>query len=134
MEVKSSIAFLPLALYLFLFFLSIPSPLFLPSIFTCRVAAAVSKGKKKKIIESIQAKRKLTTTGWLVLLFCLETNVAVSLLERGWGGGCGVWGGFPCALSELLVFLYVCLFPCPAFYSLFLIASSCSSRLPQDSF
>ena len=80
MKVKSTIAFL-LALYLRLsFFLSISSPYF-PA-FTWRVAAAVSKGGRK-LIEPIEAKRKLTAIGWLVLLFCLETNAATSLLERG---------------------------------------------------
>lgn len=76
---------------------------FLPSFFlafTCRVAAAVSKGGKK-LIESIEAKRKLTTTGWLVLLFCLETNATLSLLEK-------VRECFSQALSELLcVFIHV---------------------------
>lgn len=36
----------------------------------------------KRLIESIEAKRKLTTTGWLVLLFCLETNAAISSPEK----------------------------------------------------
>lgn len=75
--------------------------------FTCRVVAAVSKGGKKKLIESIEAKRKLTATGWLVLLFCLEINAAISLLEKG-GSASPAW-----ALSELfcvLMFLLLLLF------------------------
>lgn len=42
--------------------LSISSSLLSPD-FTCRMAAAVSKGGEKKPIESIEARRKLTTTG-----------------------------------------------------------------------
>lgn len=37
----------------------------------------------KQLIESIEAKRKLTTTAWLVLLFCLEMNGAASTPETG---------------------------------------------------
>lgn len=60
---------------------SISSSFFFSPVFTCRVTAGVSKGGKK-LTESIEAMRKLTTTGWLVLLFCLETNAALSLLEK----------------------------------------------------
>ena len=109
-EVKSSIAFLPLALYLFLFFLSLFPLLFFPPAFTCRVVAAVSKGEKK-LIESIEAKRKLTTTGWLVLLFCLETNVAISLPEKG-------GSAFPGRSLNCFVFLCTSFFPCSAFFPL----------------
>lgn len=84
MDVRSSIAFLLLALYLFLSFLSVSSTRFFPRCFHLWSSCSCLQGvKKEKLIESIETKRKLTTTGWLVLLFCLETNVAISLLEEG---------------------------------------------------
>lgn len=69
---------------------SISSSFFFSPVFTCRVTAGVSKGGKK-LTESIEAMRKLTTTGWLVLLFCLETNAALSLLEKGVPWTLSVW-------------------------------------------
>lgn len=109
MEVKSSIAFLPAALRLFLSFLSLFPLLFF---LTCSAVAAVSKGEQ--LIESIEAKRKLTATGWLVLLFCLETNAAITSLQKG-------GGGFPSALTQLLCVFYT-LLPLFSLFSLSLIA------------
>lgn len=68
-EAESSIASPPLALHLLLFSNAL---YFLLSCFpasTCRAAAAVSRASRKRPFESIEAWRKLTTTGWLVLLF-----------------------------------------------------------------
>lgn len=84
-----------------LYFLLSSSPAF-----TCRVAAAVSEGGIK-LIESIEAKRKLTTTGWLVLLFCLERNATPSLLEK-------VREYFPNLSLNCFVFLYMHCFPTEA--------------------
>lgn len=84
-----SVAVFSHSLYFLFFFFS--------PVFTCRVTAGVSKGGKK-LTESIEAMRKLTTTGWLVLLFCLETNAALSLLEKR--------GGVPWTLSVWLCVFY----------------------------
>lgn len=60
----------------------------------------------EKLIESIEAKRKLTTTGWLVLLFCLETDAAMPSPEKG-----------DASLGRFLNCLFVCfnVYP-PRFY------------------
>ena len=56
----------------------------------------------KQLIESIEAKRKLTTTAWLVLLFCLEMNGAASTPETGENASLGHF------LCFFVFFLCIC--------------------------